>query len=380
MEWYFIEPSDVWFFRDARPFNQGGNMTPGLFPPFPTTLAGAFRSYLLARSNVDFADFDSLKPSPEAVKLQGVIGSSTSIGKFKLCGPFLARQDWQRSQTLIYVPLPNDVFQYKNQQQPPFRAYRPNHEAPKAANWDTAEQLHPLMPPRGERQDEPGMRGWLNENALKRYLSDQQDFTAEPPPYTEDLRLGIGMDHQRRKPKDSMLYTASYSALASNTANRYGLAVQVNGDEIDLPEQGVLSLGGESRAAHFQKFDPHPTPAFHVTQDTQHIKLVLLTPAWFDRGWQPKVGWSKLLNDLPVELVSASLGRPVYFGGWDLARGWHKPMVACLPAGSVFFFEFTEKINTSDLAQFVFTESPPGQYFKELGFGSVAVGVWNWEP
>ena len=33
MTWLFIEPTDVWFFRDGRPFPTGGGHTArGIFP------------------------------------------------------------------------------------------------------------------------------------------------------------------------------------------------------------------------------------------------------------------------------------------------------------------------------------------------------------
>ncbi|MEN6433162.1 MAG: hypothetical protein ABFD06_09870, partial [Smithella sp.] len=39
-------------------------------------------------------------------------------------------------------------------------------------------------------------------------------------------------------------------------------------------------------------------------------------------------------------------GRLLYYGGWDLHRGFHKPMKGYFPAGSVF----KEKINDNCIA------------------------------
>lgn len=103
--------------------------------------------------------------------------------------------------------------------------------------------------------------------------------------------------------------------------------------------------------------------------------MVLLTPTYFDAGWQPKGGdWSKWVGG--GRLVSAALGKPQLISGWDVAKNKPKPLRHYLPAGSVFFFE------GGQWQGHAFTQSPPNEPdrkepdFGAVGFGQVALGTW----
>ena len=57
----FIRPVDVWLFRDGRPFSAGSDhRAESLFPPYPSVIQGAIRSYQLALKNVDLQDRDAI--------------------------------------------------------------------------------------------------------------------------------------------------------------------------------------------------------------------------------------------------------------------------------------------------------------------------------
>jgi hypothetical protein len=54
-------------------------------------------------------------------------------------------------------------------------------------------------------------------------------------------------------------------------------------------------------------------------------------------------------------------------------------MVACVPAGSVFFFESEQPDQPIVFKSTVLTETPEGHLpFDKQGFGLVAAGPWEW--
>lgn len=375
LSWYFIEPSDVWFFRDALPYDAGeGGFARSLFPPSPATLAGAFRSYLLAQSN---ARWDYLhQSSQQARQIQQAIGDSSQAGSFRMQGPFFASRT-QTGRTSIYAPLPAGVYRRTKTR---LNAFRPVQTSPFQANWKGG-CPHPLWPPHGARQDEPPESGWLDKTALEQYLQGN-DFSIIQDLSGEELRLGIALEGDTKRPRPRMLYNTAFLRLNSRSGSRYGLLARVEAD--DLPERGCLQLGGEGRSALFEKvaendldliFSPPGAPK------TTQILLLLLTPAWFKDGWQSLNAnqWTHILGKPVKRLVTAALGRPLYLGGWDLANPGHKSMLACFPPGSTFYLELETPSSLQDLQDIAFTQSPTSTLYQDIGFGRVAVGLWDWQ-
>jgi CRISPR-associated protein Cmr3 len=370
--WYFIRPSDVFFFRDARPYDLGESRTRNFYyPPSPTTLAGAFRSSILAKSGIALKDF--LEKSPVAKEVQDYIGSPDDPGQFFLKGPFLSMRTTATQKISVYMPLPADAYLVKKPDQG--NAFKPVEKPGFTANWPGS-SLHPVWPPSGQRQEEPPDSGWLNEENFWDYLSGNR-FKILPDPFQAELRTGNWMDYAIRRPRDEMLYSTSFIRLKPETGAEWGLLVGISAGQMPIPKEGWLSLGGEARAARFELVDGF-TPQFAQERQSEKIKLVLLTPAWFGGGWQPLGGnWNHILPG--AELKSVATRRPLHLGGWDLARNENKTMYACLPPGSVFYFDLQKPVLHKEIQAVIFTESPDNQYFKQFGFGHVAVGGWEWQ-
>ena len=198
--------------------------------------------------------------------------------------------------------------------------------------------------------------------------------------FVPESRLGIAFDYGRRRPKERMIYSLDYrrpSVAQLGTDAEPGLLVKLS-EGVKLPQkEGILALGGEARAAHYRLLDDAEAPNFPQSQPAKQLKILLLTPAWFSDGWQPKGGdWGRLLgNPAGLRLVAAAVGRAQYLGGWNVATNWHKPMRAFVPAGSVYFFAADEPMTPPT----ALTETPEEQlYFVEKGFGACVCGQWSW--
>jgi CRISPR type III-B/RAMP module-associated protein Cmr3 len=130
------------------------------------------------------------------------------------------------------------------------------------------------------------------------------------------------------------------------------------GDEWRLP------LGGEHRAARARwlpdlaaspyrgladLLDPNGAPAqliaAQIDDSDGWLRVVLLQPAIFDRGWLPDAvtydpaARQYVVGGLPFALRSAAFEKPVVVSGWDLGQNLPKPLAYAMRAGSVYLFQ-----------------------------------------
>ncbi|WP_322508995.1 type III-B CRISPR module-associated protein Cmr3 [Anaerolinea sp.] len=378
MTWLFIEAEDVWFFRDTRSFGRGEDHVAGcLFPPFPATVAGAIRARVIGEHpHWEQNAFNNGSDTD----LFNRIGKPDDLGPyFRLRGPFLARRmaDGTIHQ---YYPLPKDTF-FEDVEESQFGVLRPHNLDGLNTNWETgAETCAPLWPPKGERKDGVEEDYWLSPIAVEFY-QQQEKFSATPKNefYIYEERTGIARDWRTRRAEKHMLYLARFVRPKPNT----GLLVWV-ANEVQLPESGWLSLGGESRAARFQRIEESQVRLSDkfITTGKQRLKVILLTPSYFQEGWRPQGGdWSKVGLPAGAKLRATALGRPLVVSGWDIARGPQKPLRTFVPAGSVYYFEWNEPLQTElEPSQITFTEEGPGGHYHRLGLGQILLADWDWEP
>ncbi|WNZ62075.1 type III-B CRISPR module-associated Cmr3 family protein [Myxococcus sp. MxC21-1] len=115
--------------------------------------------------------------------------------------------------------------------------------------------------------------------------------------------------------------------------------------------RGPLGLGGRRRLS---AVEPLKVDLFAITDGvaraTRGLRLVLATPAEFQRGWLPD-GFERVAGtppryvgrlpciDAPVVLRAALVPRPLDVSGWDMVRRRPRPTRRWVPAGAVYFFE-----------------------------------------
>jgi CRISPR-associated protein Cmr3 len=370
-----IRPMDVWLFRDGKPFRAGeDHAAETLFPPSPFTLQGAIRTKVLVDKGVNLAEFAKIgerNPDPD-------VGYGENFGKLRLCGPLLMRckdGKWER-----LIPMPADVVKVGNR----YELLRPNLNLPFTTNLpenlpDKSLQL--LWARTGERISEA--KGWLPESEWERYLQGQapEQVVTSGKLFIFEPRFGIAIDADKGTTQEAMLYQARFVRLTKETA----LWAEVDG--VSLNEGGFLRFGGEGRAAVYEALSQQeslrPLSQFNFASNSNRFKVVLVTPAWFSGGWQPKDGdWSKVFG-ASVHLVGAAIPRPLLLGGFDVAKGVPKPMRAFVPAGAVYFFKAEKSVSFAD--DFAFTETPDevsrqndnANAWAQIGLGAVLIGVWR---
>ncbi|MFQ3568277.1 MAG: type III-B CRISPR module-associated protein Cmr3 [Aggregatilineales bacterium] len=354
MQWVFIEPLDVWMFRDSKPFTAQENFyARSLFPPQPGTMQGVIRSHHYALTGQ-------------------IIGSSTDMGGLRLTGPFVAQRD-QSGKTKLYVRAPLDLLAKAGEHGESVTGRRLLPAKQMRFKTDLDDQWRPLIPAEreksaaAEKADEAEY--WMDEAALATYLSDPRapvELVKASQLYDREERVGLALDVERRANQSGHFYRASFIRPCSDV----GLLVGIDYGQPIFLGSGALNIGGESRSGLYQVLDGYEFPQPRVSSG--RLKIVLLTPAYFSDGWQPASrDWSPWVGS-KAKLISAAVGKPQAFSGWDLQRNQPKPLRHFVPAGSVYLFE------DAAAPSIPFTETPAGEAdFGAMGFGAVLVGAWD---
>lgn len=381
MSWVFIEPTDVWLFRDGKPFDAGSDhRARTLFPPNPTTVQGAIRSKILAASGVSLTAFAQRNPSCRAVAEQ--IGWPGDPPPFRLRGPFVARCTRDPSGTIRqvtpYFPLPADVVRGTKDRQ--YRILAPLKEGHFRANWPQ-DGLLPLWARSTEVLTE--VTGWLDQGTLLAYLNraspSEQDVVRDEHLFARESRFGVGIDSRVKRPQEGLLYQIELARPRENI----GLLVEIDdshlSSRVKLPGDGLMSMGGESRGSRFTVLSGYNLPANPWPPpgaDGKRLKLYFLTPAWFSGGWTA-TDWGNWLVRRNLRVVAAAIRRAQPIGGvrvdTESQKGnFQKTMHRYIPAGSVFYFEAGEPV--------MYNGEPVTDSVDEgrIGFGQVLIGTWDY--
>ncbi|MCL6645686.1 MAG: CRISPR-associated protein Cmr3 [Dehalococcoidia bacterium] len=316
----FLQPLDVWLFRDGRPFDAGSDhRAESRFPPYPSVMQGVIRSHHLVVRGVDLRD-------PKAI--EQAVGTADDLRGLRLRGPFLACRE-TGGRIVRYFPQPADAVTVDKDT----HTLRPA-SAPREP--DAGVHTSAPTPLLLGLDDEPtkGEGGlWLDEDALRSYL---RGGTVAGVPSAElfarESRFGIGIEPGNRVTCEGALYEAEFIRPCPGV----GLLVEVEGYD-GWPERGTVRIGGEGRGAVFEQVSPAPWPSPPDPLPAR-FAVYFATPAFFDGGWQP-VGcaWDRYFEG-EVRLLAAAVGRYESVGGYDLAAGRHKPARRYVPAGSVYYF------------------------------------------
>jgi len=359
----FIEPSDVWLFRDGRPFSAGADhWAHSLFPPTPLTMQGVIRSKILLDSGVSVEAYR--RRAPEAQVLIEQIGwGADDFGQLSVRGPYVAKHARASGGLTRYYPIPADVVQLEDRK---LEILAPlGGSVPFTANWPSdAPHLRPLWCVSPGSLKEPDGQ-WLDEDAMRDYLAGKppQQVSRDDELFVREPRPGIRRERGTGTALEGHLYEVGFIRPRPGV----GLDVEIEGIPIWKPPKGVLGIGGEARAGYYE-LRPEREPVFPVHLQGR-FKVYFATPALFARGWQPG-NWSRFFTGGTVRLVAAAVGRLQPIGGWDVARRKQKPILAAVPAGSVYYFETEETVT--------YNGWPVSDLYGQIGFGQILTGRWNY--
>ncbi len=351
-QWIFIEPNDVWMFRDNKPFTAASNfVAQSIFPPTPQTVQGAIRTAYLTQQGLDLQQFAGGNITDP------VIGTPAKLGSLRIQGPYVAQRVNGTVEALY--PMPMDVLAHKDKhgKLDEARVLKPANQTTFATNAPF-EGWRPLE---GGGEGFKEASGFLTQQGMAEYLGGKapsvKHIVKTEDVYSYEDRVGLAIDYGRRANRQKHFYRARFVRMQAGT----GLLVGLDGGKLNA--SGVLQIGGEARTGCYETVDAQPLPA---AKDGK-LKVALLAPAWFEdvyqTDWSPFVGAGRL--------VSAVLGKPQPISGWDVAHKRPKPLRNFIPMGSVFYFEGASWQGKP------FTATPDTNLdFSAMGFGTCAVGTW----
>ena len=354
----FLEPVDVWLFRDGKPFDGGSDhRARSLFPPSPSVMQGAIRSYHLVVKGIDLRNRQAIADA---------VGTADDFKDLRLRGPFIAREEGDK--IVRYFPVPADVVPDKKAGAYRLLVPRRRQEMPNVLTSAPDDLPMLLWPPDDCEPSKEGFGQWLAETELLKCLQGEKaQAVGSDQLFARENRFGIGMNDATRTTEEGALYEVEFIRPCPGV----GLWVQVAGYD-GWPEAGTLRIGGEGHGAHFRQLEaslgwpqpPDPLPA--------RFKVYFAAPAYFEDGWQPKAGWGRFFNGT-VTLQAVALHRYESIGGFDWATGQQKPARRYVPAGSVYYFACEDRTSLrGDLVNQAITE-----YGAEIGFGQMIITEWK---
>jgi CRISPR-associated protein Cmr3 len=319
MAFMTIRPKDTLFFRGGKPFTAGENSwTDSSFLPNPSVIWGAMFSVLFSEKKVCRKN-----PSKEAERL-------------KIENIYLYNE---KNQTVL-IPAPLDIFTDDYG-----KFYLPEYED---VDFVTNYPL-PVISLVKNKNVKPIENSFLEISSLfNHYLNKYSDnmllYNFEKV-FIPDSKIGIKRKGSTKASEDNHLYRIDLTQFQEDWA----FLVEYEFDGPVFSEEGLLKLGGEGKTAFFRNID---IPASlekaedlrskikSKLENHKYLKVLFKTASFFEKGWT-----------LDFETVlSANVGKPLYVGGYDMAKKQAKPMKKYIPPGSVYVFN-QEEFNESILSQ-----------------------------
>lgn len=374
MTWFEIRPQDVWLFRDGRPFSAGEDHSAhSMFPPTPLTVQGALRQKISTSLGVSLHEYrqhetDRAQRAAEYIGASEAQKTALDTGQFRMAGPFVSRHTKQGVEPLFSTPA--DLLRHKDTGELLITAPGLN---------VTSDLENDYLFPQVVQDYENMPDYWITARGLENYLGgytpdNDNALWHNNHVYLSEGRFGVAIDAATSFREEGQLYQVEFI----RPRNGIGLLVQVEGipNIISLLE-GEVTLGGEHRRASVSSVSPLGFPKL-PSEVSGRFKVVFLTPAYFNAGWQPTENgdWSGLFGvpENAVQLVSAALYRPVHIGGWNGAANHPRTMHKYVASGSVYYFETTDSIQLPS----ALTENPDGiRDAAAIGFGQYTVGSWS---
>jgi CRISPR-associated protein Cmr3 len=298
MEWYAFYTASTLLFKGAEPMEMGeDHHASQIFPPPAQTIVGALRTTILLQNGISFETYYRGLAPPEILS---AIGEAGNPAPFDVSGPLF------RVDAKIFAPAPYSWFIEKTESRK--NKVRIFKAQPMASPLLKAEdqRLFWIKDGRGDMVSLGG--SWIY---LEDLFSSSKEMEIFSPDYffATESRTGIAL-HRNRSVRKGHLYTFAHVRLKPEVALLFGTDMA-----LPLSEKGFMKLGAEQRFGRYEKARP---PSFSTQDSGIYLSLSLVEG-----------------TDEANQSIIAT-GKIQYIGGWDLKKGFHKPMKGYFPPGSVF--------------------------------------------
>ncbi len=387
MSVWIIEPHAPLIVRDGRSFGATpGARAESLKFPFPSTTTGAVRT----RDGTDADGY--FEP-----------GMANCVKEIGVRGPFLVElasetgdiSDW-------LIPAPSDALLLDTEPSTPGKAVLkqlvplklPPDVMTNFPADSAADHLLVGLPRPDRRKPSSSAPRYWKWKQFEKWQSASGEAEVDlleighNGPVAETPRVHVAIQSSTKTAEEHALFqTRGLEFTREHDVNRtrLRLALAVETDATNL-RPGLATLGGERRLVNWRRsqcaLPSCPDDLRNMIVKHRCCRLVLITPAYFQRGWNP----SWLINGqkgVKPELRAIAIGKPQVVSGWDLESRMPKPTRRLAPAGTVMFFNLggseAAAIGNWVEAMWMSCVSDEEQDRRD-GFGLAVLGVWDGIP
>jgi CRISPR-associated protein Cmr3 len=199
------------------------------------------------------------------------------------------------------------------------------------------------------------------------------------------LQVRVGIRGEELTVEESALFCHDVvETLEPQAEWAIGVEASLPGDALPA----VATVGSDGRPVRIETlskrlFDPPDRLLAAFRRGSTGLRIVVVTPACFGRGWLPdgliKQGneyCGQLANTGEVVLRAAYVQRPMHTSGWDMAAGAPKATARMVAPGAVYFFERVDGRRFEETDARALWLAAIGSRAEE-GFGRVIPGVWS---
>ncbi len=369
-QWCQMRAVDALFFRDGTPFNRGedhGDIS-SVFPPVPHTLSGAMR-FALARANGWSGKGSWCEQRDDAGRdFAETLGDGPDdLRQLRFFGPLLALDresdtGTSRRSLRLFFPMPRHVIgfteRYADGSAPTF--HPDDWLVPGEPRYSDACDKPVAFPTPATRREKPPFAEPTDEFFVA--MEGMQQIASGCLPASDEClhrdhlfqsepRVGIARERGLRTAEHGALYNPSFIRTTDALSILYCLRGTPDGWRVP----STIALGGESRMASLERLPESDDPRIPCYQpaSSDRVALVLLTPAlfesdatnqpddksthWFGAG--PGQSARRLDPAFSGNVVTTSINRPQFIGGWNALTGGPEPLRPYAPAGTVWWLD-----------------------------------------
>jgi len=347
-----IEPLDTLFFRDGKPFSMGDDTwADGVFPPAPSVIYGAIRSWILAND--------------KSVTIDNIIKETDDLEILDL---------YYQINGKTVLPLPLDYVTKKEKDKQSIYE--------EVLNKKIKVERLPIVENNIISSVEASRLFFNNQNyileTVKNAFITVGDFTAylnnkdneieaEMIDIKVEPKIGIERTNETLASEDGKLYRVGL-----NRFNNLKFIVRIKSKHLSENYSKLLKFGGEGKIVVINDYLKSKKGAKRLRIEpqikTDRLLVYLATPAIFHNS-TPDINQYIKTN---AKLLGQTTGKVVNIGGFDMKERQPKIMYKAVPAGSIFLYELDDKINIEDLQQGIKISDE----LKEQGFGITYFGTF----
>jgi len=326
MPYIQIKPHSSFFLGSNKPFNMGEvDWTDSLLLPRPSTLFGAIFSILYNKypqiQDKVLDEKQEIEPT-DYLEIENIYLYNKKNGR-------------------VLIPAPLDLFIGDD------KIYNEDYISDIITSYNI--KKFEFVVPNTDNDAKRAENYFIDISYLGEIPSELYSFTDFA---TIEPKVGIAIDRSTKTTKESMLYRINLTQFIDEN---WTFLVEYKTKDVVLNQSGIIKLGGEGKFATYSHIEEPITITNHnqklQLKKEDEFKIYFSTPAIFEKGWI-------FAENEKFEILSASIGKHIFIGGFDMKKRKAKTMYKAIPSGSIYLIKINQKVsNIEELKEILSIQS-----------------------